>query len=39
MIVFNDSKANITTDAGNAQLLAEKSIKQVETNDYRKVEP
>ena len=39
MIVFNDSKANITTDAGNAQLLAEKSIKQVETNDHRKVAP
>ena len=39
MIVFNDSKANITTDAGNAQLLAEKIIKQVETNDYRKVAP
>jgi len=38
-IVFNDSKANITTDAGNAQLLAEKIIKQVETNDYRKVAP
>lgn len=39
MIVSNDSKANITTDAGNAQLLAEKIIKQVETNDYRKVAP
>ena len=39
MIAFKDSKANITTDAGNAQLLAEKIIKQVETNDYRKVAP
>lgn len=39
MIVFNDSKANIKTDAGNAQLLAEKIIKQAETEHYRKVAP